>query len=72
NDEPGWRASVDGRPVPVVRGWGHQVAIPVRGNAAEVRVARSDVSRTALLLGEAALLLFVVGTALPSQRRLNR
>jgi hypothetical protein len=72
NDEPGWRASVDGRPVPVVRGWGHQVAIPVRGNSAEVRVARSDLTRTALLLAEAALLLLVVGTALPSPRRQNR
>jgi hypothetical protein len=72
NDEPGWQASVDGHPVPVVRGWGHQVAIPVRGNSAEVRVTRSDVSRTTLLLIEAALLLLVVGTALPSRRRLNR
>jgi hypothetical protein len=72
NDEPGWRASVDGRPVPVVRGWGHQVAIPVRGNSTEVRVTRSDLTRTALLLVEAALLLLVVGTALPSRRRQNR
>lgn len=72
NDEPGWRASVDGRSVPVVRGWGHQVAIPVRGNSAEVRLARSDLTRTALLLGEAALLLLVVGAALPSRRRQNR
>ncbi|MGH3824867.1 MAG: hypothetical protein ACRDRA_18835 [Pseudonocardiaceae bacterium] len=69
NDEPGWQASVDGRPVPVVRGWGHQVAIPVRANSAEVRVVRSDRSRTALLLIEAALLLLVAGTALPSRRR---
>jgi hypothetical protein len=72
NDEPGWQASVDGRPVPVVRGWGHQVAIPVWGNSAEVRVVRSEASRTALLLTEAALLLLVVGTALPSRRRQNR
>jgi hypothetical protein len=72
NDEPGWQASVDGRPVPVVRGWGHQVAVPVRGNSAEVRVVRSDVARTALLLIEGALLLLVAGTALPSRRRLNR
>lgn len=69
NDEPGWQASVDGRPVPVVRGWGHQVAIPVPGTSSEVRVVRSDRSRTALLLVEAALLLLVVGTALPSRRR---
>lgn len=72
NDEPGWLASIDGRPVPVVRGWGHQVAIPVRGSAAEVRVVRSDRNRTTLLLAEAALLLLVVGTALPSRRRQAR
>ncbi len=72
NDEPGWQASVDGRPVSVVRGWGHQVAIPVRGNSAEVRVVRSEVTRTTLLLIEAALLLLVAGTALPSRRRLHR
>lgn len=69
NDEPGWQASVDGRPVPVVRGWGHQVAIPVRGTSAEVRVVRSDVTRNALLLVQGALLLLVAGTALPSRRR---
>jgi hypothetical protein len=72
NDEPGWRASVNGSPVPVVRGWGHQVAIPVRGNSAEVRVARSDWFRTALLLAQAALLLLVVGTAIPSRRLQSR
>jgi hypothetical protein len=72
NDEPGWQASVDGRPVPVVRGWGHQVAVPVRGNSAEVRVVRSDVPRTALLLLEGALLLLVAGTALPSRRHSKR
>lgn len=69
NDEPGWQASVDGRSVPVVRGWGHQVAVPVRGTPSEVRVERSDLARTALLLVEGALLLLVVGTALPSRRR---
>jgi hypothetical protein len=72
NDEPGWQASVDGRAVPVVRGWGHQVAVPVRGNSAEVRVARSDTPRTVFLLIEATLLLLVVATALPSRRRQSR
>ena len=72
NDEPGWQASVDGRTVPVVRGWGHQVAVPVPGSSAEVRVIRSDVARTALLMIEGALLLLVAGTALPSRRRVKR
>ncbi|HEY6423518.1 MAG TPA: hypothetical protein VIY28_09795 [Pseudonocardiaceae bacterium] len=69
NDEPGWRASVNGHPVPVVRGWGHQVSVSVGGSAAEVRVDRSDVARTALLLTEGAVLLLVAGTALPARRR---
>jgi hypothetical protein len=72
NDEPGWRASVNGRAVPVVRGWGHQVAVPVQGGAAEVRVDRSDVTRNALLLAEGAVLLLVAGTAVPSRRRPHR
>ncbi|MGH3825618.1 MAG: hypothetical protein ACRDQX_00360 [Pseudonocardiaceae bacterium] len=72
NDEPGWLASVDGRPVPVVRGWGHQVAIPVGGRSAEVRLVRSEVPRTVLLLVQSALLLLVAGTAVPARRRANR
>jgi hypothetical protein len=71
NDEPGWQASVDGRPAPVVRGWGHQVAIPVRGRPAEVRLVRSEVPRTVLVLIQSALLLLIVGTALPSWHRAN-
>jgi hypothetical protein len=72
NDEPGWKASVNGRPVSVVRGWGHHVAVPVQGTPAEVRVTRSDVTRTTLLLIQGTLLLLVVGTAVPSWRRTNR
>ncbi|MGH3909973.1 MAG: hypothetical protein ACRDRM_03990 [Pseudonocardiaceae bacterium] len=69
NDEPGWRASVDGREVPVVRGWGHQVAVPVPDASSEVRVDRSEIVRAALLLGQAGVVLLVVGTALPTWRR---
>ncbi|HEX2299777.1 MAG TPA: glycosyltransferase, partial [Pseudonocardiaceae bacterium] len=69
NDEPGWRASVDGKPAPVVRGWGHQVAVQVPDASSEVRVDRSEIARAFLLLGQAALVLLVVGTALPAWRR---
>jgi GT2 family glycosyltransferase len=68
NDEPGWRASVDGTPVPVVRAWGHQAAVEVPGEGAEVRVDRSDAGRIALLLGQAAVALLAVSAAVPSRR----
>jgi len=69
NDEPGWRASVDGAPVPVVRAWGHQVAVQVPGEGAEVRVDRSEIGRIALLLGQAAVALLAVSAAVPARRR---
>lgn len=69
NHEPGWRASVDGKDVPVVRGWGHQVAVPVPNSSSEVRVDRSEIARAFLLLGQAAVVLLVVGTAVPGWRR---
>jgi hypothetical protein len=69
NAEPGWRAVVGGSEVPVVRGWGHQVAVPVPGVSTEVRVERSEVARTALLLAQVAVVLLVVGTAIPIGRR---
>ena len=69
NDEPGWRATVNGTQVPTVRGWGHQVAVPVPAASSEVRVDRSELARAALLLGQAAVVLLVVGTAVPAWRR---
>lgn len=68
NEEPGWRATVDGQPAPVVRAWGHQVAVAVPGEGAEVRVDRSQVTRTALLLGQAGVVLLVAVATLPSRR----
>jgi hypothetical protein len=71
SDEPGWHATVDGQEVPVVRGWGHQVAVPVPAVSSEVRVNRSELARNALLVGQAALVLLVAFTALPAWRRRN-
>ncbi|MDQ3886377.1 MAG: glycosyltransferase, partial [Actinomycetota bacterium] len=68
NDEPGWRANVDGAPVPVVRAWGHQVAVNIPGVGGEVRVDRSDAGRIALLLGQAAVVVLAVSAAVPARR----
>jgi hypothetical protein len=68
NHEPGWRASVDGKPASMARAWGHQVAVEVPGGGGEVRVDRPEVGRTLLLLGQAAVVLLVAVTALPSRR----
>ncbi|MGH3941692.1 MAG: hypothetical protein ACRDTG_24290 [Pseudonocardiaceae bacterium] len=72
NDEPGWRASVDGATVPVVRSWGHQVAVQVPATAAEVRVDRPELARALLLLGQVAIVLLIAGMAVPAWRRRER
>nr|WP_121012776.1 glycosyltransferase [Saccharothrix australiensis] len=68
-DEPGWRATVDGRPVAVVRAWGHLVGVPVPAGGAEVRVEVTGTVRELLLLVQAAAVLFTVLTAIPARRR---
>ncbi|GLZ35718.1 glycosyl transferase [Lentzea sp. NBRC 105346] len=68
-DEPGWRLSVDGRQVPVVRAWGHLVGVPLPATAADVRVTMSTTLRDLLLLAQAAAVLFTLLTAIPSRRR---
>ncbi|MCA1227692.1 glycosyltransferase family 2 protein [Saccharopolyspora sp. 6M] len=67
--EPGWHAVIDGREAPLAEGWGHQVAVPVPESASEVRVGYGDSSRTALLVVQAAAILFTAIGALPSRRR---
>ncbi|WP_425565787.1 glycosyltransferase [Saccharopolyspora gregorii] len=67
--EPGWHALIDGREAPLAEGWGHQVAVPVPESASEVRVGYGDSSRTALLVVQAAAILFTAIGALPSRRR---
>lgn len=68
-DEPGWFATVNGKPVPVVQAWGHLAAVPVPAPQSDVRVDRSGALRALLLVIEAALLLFTVVAALPGRRR---
>jgi len=71
--EPGWQATVDGRPVPLTVAWGHLVAVPLpavaEGAEAEVRVEPPGDLRPPLLLLQAAVALFVLLTAFPTGRR---
>ncbi|HWO62865.1 MAG TPA: glycosyltransferase family 2 protein [Umezawaea sp.] len=66
-DEPGWRAVVDGRPAPVSRVWGHQVGVTVPTTASEVRIEATGSVRELLLLLQAAAVLFTLLTAIPSR-----
>nr|WP_307850341.1 glycosyltransferase [Saccharopolyspora sp. HNM0986] len=66
--EPGWQVVIDGREAPLAKAWGHQVAVPLPEEAGEVRVDYSDSSRAALLVVQAAALLFTAIAALPSRR----
>ena len=66
--EPGWHAEIDGKEAPLAEAWGHQVAVPVPAAAGEVRIGYGDASRTALLVLQAAAVLFTAIGALPSRR----
>ncbi|MFD1152456.1 hypothetical protein ACFQ3T_35415, partial [Saccharothrix hoggarensis] len=68
-EEPGWRAWVDGREVTIVRAWGHLVGVTVPTTASEVRVEVSSTLRELLLMLQAAAALFTLLTAIPSRRR---
>ncbi|MGH3436878.1 MAG: glycosyltransferase [Sciscionella sp.] len=67
-DEPGWRATINNRPAPITRAWGHQVGVVVPQDASDVRVFQSSTLRDVLLLLQAAALLFTVLTAIPTRR----
>lgn len=66
--EPGWRAEVDGVPVPIVPAWGHHVAVPVPARQSDVVVAYSSGTHSVLLMTQAGALLFAVLTAIPGRR----
>lgn len=65
-EEPGWRATIEGRQVPVVRAWGHLVGVQLPTRAADVRVEQSTALRSVLLLIQAAMILFTLLTSIPS------
>ncbi|MCE7006062.1 glycosyltransferase [Kibdelosporangium philippinense] len=67
-EEPGWRAEVNGRQVPVVRAWGNLVGVAVPARASDVRVEYSSDLRAFLLLIQGAALLFTLLTAIPGRR----
>lgn len=67
--EAGWQASVDGKAVPIVRAWGHQVAVSVPPQPSEVVIEHQGTTRNLLLLGQIAAVLFTVLTAVPTRRR---
>jgi hypothetical protein len=68
-EEPTWRAWVNGREVTVVRAWGHLVGVTVPATASEVRVEASSTLRELLLMLQAAAALFTLLTAIPTRRR---
>jgi hypothetical protein len=67
--EPGWQATVNGRAVPIVPAWGHQVAVSVPERQSDVVVDHPSSLRNLLLLGQIAAVLFTLLTAVPSRRR---
>lgn len=69
DDEAGWQATVDGQPAPIVRAWGHLVAVSVPMAAADVQVTQPGGLRDVLLLVQAAVLLFTLLTAIPGRPR---
>ncbi|MCW2622996.1 MAG: family 2 glycosyl transferase, partial [Frankiales bacterium] len=68
--DPGWRAELDGRPLPPVTAWGWAAgfALPESGGAVTLRFDPQSDRRTALWLQLAALVV-VAALALPGARR---
>src|SRR5690606_39292491 len=67
--EAGWHATVNGKRQPIVRAWGHQVAVEVPTRAAEVEVIYDSTVREILLLAQIGAVLFTLLTAIPAGRK---
>jgi len=65
--EAGWQASVQGKSVPIVPAWGHQVAVSVPPQPSDVMVEFPGTERNLLLLAQLAAVLFTLLTAVPSR-----
>jgi len=70
--EPGWRATVNGKPVPIVPAWGYQVGVEVPTRASDVVVDSDSTVRGLLLLGQIGAVLFTLLTAIPARRGHSR
>ncbi|QRP50598.1 glycosyltransferase family 2 protein [Amycolatopsis sp. FDAARGOS 1241] len=70
--EAGWQASVNGKAVPIVPAWGHQVAVSIPAASSEVSLAFPGTERSLLLLVQLAAVLFTALTAIPSRRQLAK
>ncbi|MEC3982548.1 glycosyltransferase, partial [Amycolatopsis sp. H20-H5] len=64
--EAGWQATVNGKAVPTVPAWGHQIAVSVPARQSEVVVEHSGATRSLLLLAQIAAALFTALTAVPA------
>lgn len=71
-DESGWQATLNGAPTPIVRAWGHLVAVDVPLNGADIRISQPATLRYTLLLAQAAVWLFAALTALPRRPAVTR
>ncbi|MFF0145354.1 GT2 family glycosyltransferase [Amycolatopsis sulphurea] len=67
--EAGWQASVNGKTVPIVPAWGHQVAVSIPPQPSEISVTFPGTERGLLLLVQLAAVLFTALTAIPARRR---
>ncbi|MGW3967390.1 glycosyltransferase [Amycolatopsis sp. NPDC005003] len=67
--EAGWKASVGGKPVPIVPAWGHQVAVSVPPTSSEVTAEYPGTEHNLLLLAQLAAVLFTLLTAVPPRSR---
>jgi hypothetical protein len=66
--EPGWHASVGGKPARLTTAWGHLVSVAVPEGGADIRITDPNTLRSVLLVVEGAALLFTLLAAVPTRR----